>query len=326
MGDSNNGSGSGSRSRSGASPTQAKYRIAAVAEMTGVPSATLRAWERRYGIPAPRRTSSAYRLYDESDIEAIRELVGLREEGMSAADAARVVRERVKAREAAQARTINESENPFEGLRRELLAAVRSFDYTALEQALSKVMFVGNVSTIFERVIAPAMVEVGDLWHAGEISVGQEHMATQLLEGAARDMLRMLEVSERARNVVLACFATEEHSLPVYGVAYRMVRWGFRPVMLGPRTPPSAIAAAVRSLDPALIGLSLTIPAPPADVREFVEHYVAAARGVPVVIGGRGAEEMRELIEESGAIVPGSGDLEAFRETVESVVGARNVR
>lgn len=307
-------------------PEDGRYRIAAVAEMTGVPSATLRAWERRYGIPAPRRTSSAYRLYDEDDVAAIRELVSLRKEGMSAADAAKVVQERLKSREAAKAKVINESENPFEGLRREMLSAVRAFDYTALEHALSKVMFVGNVSTIFERVIAPSMVEVGDLWHAGQISVGQEHMATQLLEGAARDMLRMLEVSDRARNVVLACFATEEHSLPVYGVAYRMVRWGFRPVMLGARTPPSAIAAAVRGLEPAMIGLSMTIPAPASDVREYVENYVAAAQGVPVVIGGRAADEMRDIIIEAGAIVPDRLDLEAFKDTVESVVGARAAR
>ena len=38
-----------------------RYRIQSVAEMTGVSAATLRAWERRYGIPAPRRTAAAYR-------------------------------------------------------------------------------------------------------------------------------------------------------------------------------------------------------------------------------------------------------------------------
>ena len=39
------------------------YRIHVVAEMTGIPAATLRAWERRYGIPSPERTASGYRLY-----------------------------------------------------------------------------------------------------------------------------------------------------------------------------------------------------------------------------------------------------------------------
>ena len=294
--------------------------------MTGVPAATLRAWERRYGIPQPRRSTSAYRMYDDGDIEAIRELIELRDGGMSASEAARVVRERLSSREAVRAKVIADAENPFDELRREMLQAVRAFDYAALEHALAKIMFVGNVSTIYERVLAPAMVEVGDLWHAGQISVGQEHMATQLLEGAARDMLRMLEINERARNVVLGCFATEEHALPVYGVAYRMVRWGFRPVMLGSRTPPSAIAAAVRGLEPVLVGLSLTIPPPPAETREYVENYVAACGDVPLLVGGRAAMDLRDVITESGGVVPQSGDLDALQELVETLVPARRAR
>ncbi|WP_434422398.1 MerR family transcriptional regulator [Nannocystis pusilla] len=47
-----------------------RYRIQSVAEMTGVSAATLRAWERRYGLPAPRRSSSAYRLYSDRDVRA----------------------------------------------------------------------------------------------------------------------------------------------------------------------------------------------------------------------------------------------------------------
>ena len=50
---------------------KAKYRINAVSEMTGIPAATLRAWERRYGVPEPRRTESSYRVYSDADIELL---------------------------------------------------------------------------------------------------------------------------------------------------------------------------------------------------------------------------------------------------------------
>jgi len=51
-----------------------RYRIQAVADMTGIPAATLRAWERRYGVPAPARTDASYRLYSEGDVELVRKL------------------------------------------------------------------------------------------------------------------------------------------------------------------------------------------------------------------------------------------------------------
>ncbi len=67
------------------------YRIAAVAELTGVPETTLRAWERRYGIPRPDRTASGYRLYDADDIGRVREMRRLCSEGIAAAEAAKIL-------------------------------------------------------------------------------------------------------------------------------------------------------------------------------------------------------------------------------------------
>ena len=71
---------------------EGRYRIATVAELTGVPIATLRAWERRYGIWEPERTASGYRLYGPDDVAQVSEMRRLCEdEGMAPAEAARVV-------------------------------------------------------------------------------------------------------------------------------------------------------------------------------------------------------------------------------------------
>ena len=70
-----------------------KYRIQAVADMTGVAAATLRAWERRYGLPTPQRTKSSYRVYSDEDVALIRRLRALCDGGMAPADAARTLKE-----------------------------------------------------------------------------------------------------------------------------------------------------------------------------------------------------------------------------------------
>ena len=46
------------------------YTIKRAAEITGVPAATLRAWERRYAIIQPERTDSGYRLYDDESVRS----------------------------------------------------------------------------------------------------------------------------------------------------------------------------------------------------------------------------------------------------------------
>ena len=62
-----------------------------VSQLTGVSTATLRAWERRYGVPTPARTASAYRLYSEGDVALIRRMSDLVRQGVAAAEAARSV-------------------------------------------------------------------------------------------------------------------------------------------------------------------------------------------------------------------------------------------
>src|SRR6478609_5233096 len=51
--------------------TEPVYNTRAVVQKTGVPADTFRAWERRYGLPAPCRTPGNQRLYSERDIATI---------------------------------------------------------------------------------------------------------------------------------------------------------------------------------------------------------------------------------------------------------------
>ena len=48
------------------------YNIKAVSRLVGLLPVTLRAWERRYGLPAPSRGEQGYRLYSERDLHVLR--------------------------------------------------------------------------------------------------------------------------------------------------------------------------------------------------------------------------------------------------------------
>jgi DNA-binding transcriptional MerR regulator len=63
----------------------AALSIGDVVAATGVGEATLRAWERRFGFPEPRREPSGHRRYSRGDIERIRSVVRERNRGLSLA-------------------------------------------------------------------------------------------------------------------------------------------------------------------------------------------------------------------------------------------------
>jgi methanogenic corrinoid protein MtbC1 len=214
-------------------------------------------------------------------------------------------------------------DDPFAAVRRQMIDAVQRFDPQVLERLLQSVSYTARASLIFDKILAPVMVEVGELWHAGEVSVGQEHMATFLLEGTMRNLLSTQEYADEARTAVLGCAETEEHTLPLFGVAFHAARWGYRPVMLGARTPASALKSAIEGLNPAFVGLSMTVPPAPHQLRQMIEAYIGCCGDVPLVLGGIGAVELRSEIIALGAHCPVDTSIDAFRDIVSSDLVSR---
>jgi DNA-binding transcriptional MerR regulator len=76
---------------------RAIYSISAVSRMIGVPVATIRTWEDRYGLVIPDRSASGHRLYRRDQVGQLRFVRTCMAEGASAADAHRLLAERTEA-------------------------------------------------------------------------------------------------------------------------------------------------------------------------------------------------------------------------------------
>lgn len=285
--------------------------------MTGVNAATLRAWERRYGFPAPERTSSAYRLYSERDIEMINRLRELCDGGMAPAQAAKLVLQEEE-RGAAPPAPGSEEADPFGLARDKIVEAVEDFDPFDLDDAVRAAMFLGSPETTFDRVLGPAMRLIGDRWHDGSFSVAQEHMASEILGNAIRDMLRLVQPKDRERIAILACTADEDHSLPLYGLAFRFASWGIRSLILGARTPPAAIRHANEALRPKFIALSISLIPAPHRARELFDDYAAACMDTPWIVGGAAIGKVSADVERAGGIAFGGDDLRVLRQQIET--------
>ena len=318
--------------------SEGRYRIQAVAELTGVPASTLRQWERRYGIPSPARTGAAYRLYGGDDIDDIRRMQALCASGLSPAEASRILRSEARpvaagvtagpvsvaagpvaapvtaAPVAAAPALMDDDLDPYQAARRRIMAAVERYDHDDLHEMGRRLLYMGSAVAVFERVVAPVMREVGERWHAGTLSVAQEHLVSEVLGQLAQQLLPIVQPDESERVVLLACSRDELHTLPLYGIAFRLAQWRYRSVVLGARTPPEALAAAVAHIEPALVGLSLTMAPGVEDAKQLMAGYAEACGEVPWVVGGRGAEAVAaRVVAAGGWVAPcDPGELEAL--------------
>jgi DNA-binding transcriptional MerR regulator len=282
----------------GLPPSGARYRIHAVSALTGVPGPTLRAWERRYGQPRPERTAAGYRLYGETDIQVVREMRRLCDGGMPAAEAARLT---LLAHLPSPAAPVAPAQtDAFALATAALLEAIERFDDRSLDEHLRRLMYLGSPIELLDRVLAPLLREVGDRWHAGKLDVAQEHLATHKVGTMMRDLVRLLPGAAASRSVVLAGFLDDDHELGLLALAIRVAEKGRRPIFLGARTPPSAVASAVAAARPELVALSLTLTPPRARARALFAEYAAACGDVPWVAGGAGIGPLASLVEKLG--------------------------
>jgi methanogenic corrinoid protein MtbC1 len=266
-------------------------------------------------VPVPVRTPSGYRLYSPGDVEQVKRMRELCASGVAPVDAARMVSEPGKP----VARPDALEDDPFEVMSRRIVDATRRMDPGTLEAEVRLAMTLGDAASVVERAYCPALQEIGRQWERGEISVGHEHLACEIMVSATRELLRLTGPARPQGEVILACFAEEEHVMPLYAAAFRFVEWSYRPHVLGARTPPAGIAAAVREIEPALVGLSLTIAPDERRTRALVDAYAEVMRERTWIVGGAGAHEVRQQVEAKGGIVI-SGSPDAQREQVGRVL------
>jgi DNA-binding transcriptional MerR regulator len=256
-------------------------RIGQLAKRTGVSPELLRAWEQRYGLLQPTRTPGGFRLYSAVDEARVQRMQRLVAGGLAAAQAARLVLsdgEPAPPTASPPATTLAEAAD-------DLTASLDGLDEQAANTALDRLFAAYTVETVLQDVVLPYLHRLGERWEAGEVSVAQEHFASNLLRG------RLLGLAQgwgqgRGPGAILACVPGEQHELGLlaFGVALR--RRGWRITYLGTDSPIRAVADTSRTLAPAVVVLLSMNP------DNFLDHageIKQLATQAQVVIAGPGA-------------------------------------
>jgi DNA-binding transcriptional MerR regulator len=262
-------------------PGPGYLRIGELAKRTGVSPELLRAWEQRYGLLQPTRTPGGFRLYSAADEARVQRMQRLVSEGLAAAQAAHLV---LSDDEPAPP-TASPSATTLEEAAADLSTSLDRLDEQAANTALDRLFAAYTVETVLQDVVLPYLHRLGKRWAAGEVSVAQEHFASNLIRG------RLLGLAQgwgqgQGPLAILACVPGEHHELGLlaFGVALR--RRGWRITYLGTDSPIDAVADLARSLAPAAVVLLSINPDNFLDHAPDIEQL---ANQAPVMIAGTGA-------------------------------------
>jgi MerR family transcriptional regulator, light-induced transcriptional regulator len=307
-------------------------RIGELATKVGVSTHVLRAWESRYGLLRPVRSAGGYRLYGHEDERRVREVIALRDQGVSAAEASR----RVLATERGGASGRDDGSDDGSGhggaaegargangagtasatgtpngtappelradppmLVAQLLDAVTALDEDRAHAVLDTAFVERSVESAIIDVLLPLFVRVGEMWELGRIGIAQEHFASSLV----RRRLGALSLTWGVGTgpvAVLACPPGEFHDIVLLSFGVLLGRAGWRIRYLGPDTPIHSLSQAARLTQADAVVLACRRP---TGFRGHASALRRLSEDHPVWLAGRGATP--RVLEEVG--VPNLG-------------------
>jgi DNA-binding transcriptional MerR regulator/methylmalonyl-CoA mutase cobalamin-binding subunit len=252
-------------------PTAGRMRaIAEVERDTGLPRATIRIWERRYGFPAPVRNERDERLYPDEQVELLRRMRELLEQGWRPAALIALGPEGIRSLGARPAAAPDSRSRA--GHR--LVKLLQSHDRGAVRQELAARMERLGLARFASVELSECNRLVGEAWSSGELEVHEEHLYSDCVEDLLREAVAGLErhVRPEAPVVLLTTFPLEAHALGLRMAQVQLAMQGCPTVSLGVRTPIEQIARATRAHKADLVGLGFSAAHPPAHLHRGLEE------------------------------------------------------
>lgn len=275
------------------------YTIKQAAARSGLSVPLLRAWERRYHIVEPARTSAGYRLYDDAALERVRTMRRLVDAGWTPSTAAAAILSgeaivETDPRAASPAGDEAPGDGTSAGLDQDLVQAfvdaAAALDPDALEVVLDRMFARGTFEVIADGQLLPALVAVGDAWADGRLSVAAEHAASHAV-------LRRLSAAYQAAGrqapshgaILVGMPPTVRHELGALAFSTAARRAGLPVLYLGPDLPVADwVATAIETKSrAAVIGVLVESDVRPA--LAVADGLRAALPDLLVCFGGRAA-------------------------------------
>jgi DNA-binding transcriptional MerR regulator len=269
--------------KQGSESEQELLTVAAVARRLGVAPATLRTWDRRYGLGPSNHEAGDHRRYCPEDLMKLTMMRRLISAGVAPSEAAEKAKQaKGEVKLAHIVREFEVREDVVAGLNK----ALQAFDIDFVEETLRAELDEHGVEIAWHEIIVPTLIEIGQAWEESGQGIEIEHAFSETLKKVFRERSMACDSPVNGHPVILAAVGEEQHSLPLHALEAALCEIGIKTHFLGARTPFEAVAATVSRLAPPAVFLWALLP---HNAKVSYYRELPAVRPAPrIVLGGPG--------------------------------------
>ena len=292
------------------------YPIRTISELTGVPTTTLRAWERRYGLLKPTRTAKGHRLYSGEDIDLIKDVVKLLKSNHTISEAIRIIKN-----PELSAAASTDADGHWAVYQQRMLKSIESFNEQNLDMTYNEALSIYPIDMVTEQVIIPVLTTLGERWQEREAGIAEEHFFSAFLRNKLGARLHHESHRSRGNKILVSCLPGEHHELGILLFCIAAIGHGYQILYLGTNLPPSQLSKVVERTDVSAVLLSGTrLDLWQEDIEAELKKNIGSMN-IPFMFGGELSEAHREKLESLGGHVLGSDHVKAM-ENMEAIIPA----
>ena len=273
------------------------YNLKVVLKETGLAADTLRAWERRYGLPVPQRTAGGHRLYSQRDIETIKWLMKRQADGLSISRAVDMYNDLLAsgsdpledsvqpASTSAVTSQYQFPETTLDSSRERWVRACIDFNESNAEQTLNQAFSIFPVEAVCVEVLQKGLSEIGRLWYENRASVQQEHFASGLAMRRLDALLSATPAPTRNVTILVGCAPDEWHIFTPLLLSLMLRRRGANVIFLGANVPTTRFADTIKKVKADLVILVAQQLTSAATLQQTA--LALASQNICIAYGGR---------------------------------------
>jgi methanogenic corrinoid protein MtbC1 len=272
--------------------------IGELSRRTGITTHTLRIWEKRYGSPKSIRLPSGHRRYLPQEIERLRAVARTIKLGFRAGKVVGGTLEELHNLMGFESKRFSKVPSPtqsdflqgqYDSKIVQWIDWISDFDEENLNFEMHKEWGLQGPLSFITNFAAPLIKQIGDSWECGDLTVAQEHFATEILSNFLGNRWRRQNERKHGKTVILATLPGERHLLGLQMCAVVMSTTDWKIISLGLDAPEEEIINTVNQCGAPLLCVS-------------VSNWYGASRAKPILWRLR-----KQLSQKTDVVVGGGG-------------------